>query len=289
MSAFDIRPLTRWTGAEIFGPDLTGPIGEELAAALRDALASWQVIFLPDQHLDIPAQKRLTQVFGPLERCPYVVPMDDEPDVIAVLKEAGEVNVGVFGGDWHSDFSFLPVPPLGSVLNAVEVPPFGGDTLWANQVAALDALSADLRAEIDGRDAIHIGKPYGVSHAPKEEERSGGSIRMVRDDPQADREMPHPAIRIDPVSGKPALNFNPTYALRLSGRTEAESAPILDAIQRHTTRPEFCVRHRWRAGTVAVWNNYTTMHYAVNDYDGHRRLMYRTTFGIADDRQTSPS
>lgn len=279
-NALDIRPLTRSTGAEIFGVDLSDPIDAELAAALRSALADWQVIFFPAQFLDIPAQKRLTKVFGPLVRSPYVVPMDDEPDVIAVLKEADEVNVGVFGGDWHSDFSFLAEPPLGSVLNAVEVPPYGGDTVWANQVRALDTLPADLLAAIQGHDAIHIGKPYGVSHAPKEEERSGGSIRMVRDDPQADREQPHPAIRRDPVSGRDALNFSPTYAVRLSDRSEDESAPVLDAIHRHTTRPEFCVRYRWKAGTVAVWNNYTTMHYAVNDYDGFRRLLYRTTFGL---------
>jgi len=276
-----IHPVTRWTGAEIMGPDLLQPISDDLAAALRQALADWQVIFFPGQALDIPAQKRLTRVFGPLVRSPYVVPMADEPDVIAVLKQAGEVNVGVFGGDWHSDFSFLAEPPLGSVLNAVEVPPVGGDTLWANQVQALETLPDDLRRAIEGRDAIHIGKPYGVTHAPKDAERSGGSIRMVREDPQADREQPHPAIRIDPMSGKPALNLNPTYALRLSGMSEATSAPILRAVQDHTTRPEHVCRYRWKAGTVAVWNNFTTMHYAVNDYDGHRRLLWRTTFGVA--------
>ncbi|WP_417516225.1 TauD/TfdA dioxygenase family protein [Minwuia sp.] len=279
MAALDIRPLTRWTGAEIVGPDLSEPVDDNLAESLRRALGDWQVIFFPDQHLDIAAQKRLTRVFGPLTRSPYVVPMADDPDVIAVLKEADEVNVGVFGGDWHSDFSFLKDPPLGSVLNAVEVPPWGGDTLWANQVAALEALPDTLRQAIEGRNVIHIGKPYGVSHAPPEEERAGGSIRMVRNDPEADRETEHPAIRIDPVSGQFALNFNPTYAVRLSGMREDESAPLLDAVHRHTTRPEFCCRFRWRAGCVAVWNNYTTMHYAVNDYDGHRRMLYRTTFG----------
>jgi taurine dioxygenase len=279
MAELDIRPLTRSTGAEIFGPDLSRPVNDSLAKVLRGALGEWQVIFFPDQSIDIAAQKRLTRIFGPIVRSPYVVPMDDDPDVIAVLKEADEINVGVFGGDWHSDFSFLAEPPLGSVLNAVEVPEIGGDTLWANQVAALDALAPALRAQIEGRDVIHIGKPYGVSHAPREEERSGGSIRMVRDDPAADREVAHSAIRQDPISGKKALNFNPTYAVRLSDRTEADSADLLSAIHQHTIRPEFCCRYRWQSGTVAIWNNFTTMHYAVNDYDGYRRLLYRTTFG----------
>lgn len=280
MADMDVRPLTRSTGAEIFGVDLKQPIDDQLAVDLRAALGQWQVVFFPDQYLDIAAQKQLTRVFGPIVRSPYVVPMPDDPDVIAVLKEADEVNVGVFGGDWHADFSFLPEPPLGSVLNAVEVPPVGGDTLWANQVAALDALPGGLRQQIEGRDVIHIGKPYGVSHAPKAEERAGGSIKMVRDDPNADLEVAHPAIRKDPISGRNALNFNPTYAVRLSHQTESESAELIDAIQRHTVRPEFSCRYRWHAGTIAVWNNYTTMHYAVNDYDGHRRLLYRTTFGI---------
>lgn len=280
MASLKISPLTRWTGAEISGPDLKRPINRDLANDLRAALGEWQVIFFPDQHLDISAQKRLTEVFGPLNRSPYVVPMPDDPDVIAVQKEANEVNVGVFGGDWHSDFSFLREPPLGSILNAIEVPPYGGDTLWANQVTALQMLPDELRGAIEGRDAVHIGKPYGVSHAPAKNERAGGSIVMVRDDPAADRETLHPAVRADPVSGRSALNFNPTYVVRLSDRTEEESAPILDAIHRHTTRPEFCCRYHWRAGTIAVWNNYTTMHYAVNDYDGYRRLLYRTTFGV---------
>jgi taurine dioxygenase len=237
------------------------------------------VLVFRNQHLDLAAQKCLTRAFGPVMRLPYVAPLSDDPEVIAVLKETSERNVGVFGGDWHSDFSFLSHPPAGSVLNAVEVPAFGGDTVWANQIAALETLSPDLRALLDGRDAIHVGKPYGIKYAPATESRANASIRMTRGDPDADREMRHPAIFEHPESGRKAIFLNPIYTTRIDGMSEHESAPILEAVYKHCTRPDFCCRLRWSPGTVVVWDNRTTLHYAVNDYDGARRLLYRTTFG----------
>lgn len=273
-----IEKMTGWIGAVVGGIDLREPIGEELAQALRDALAEHQVLVLPDQHLDLAAQKRLTEAFGPLFRTDYISHMDEEPFVIRVLKEADERG-GVFGGDWHADFSFLPEPPVGSVLNGVEIPAHGGDTVWASQMAAWETLPGPLKELLDGRDAIHVGKPYGVRWAPPQEERSGASIRMRRGDPEADRERRHPAVFTHPRTGRRGLFLNPLYVARLDGLSEAESRPILEQVQRHTLRPEFQVRLRWLPGTVAVWDNFQTQHYAVNDYHGHRRLMYRTTFG----------
>lgn len=273
---FDIKPLTPVVGAEVTGPDLKQPISEALSRQLRSVLWEHQMLVFRDQYLDIAAQKRLTAVFGAIMRLPYVEPMEDDPEVIAVLKEASERNVGVFGGNWHSDFSFLKQPPSGSVLNAVEVPEIGGDTLWANQIAAYEALPADLREIVDGRDAIHIGKPYGVKYPTPVALRS--SISMSRNNPEADEEIHHPAVVTHPHSGRKALFFNPIYTARLEGMTEAESAPVFDALYKHCTRPEFSCRLHWTPGAVAIWDNRTTLHYAVNDYDGSRRLLYRTTF-----------
>lgn len=274
----EVKKITGAVGAEISGADLKQPVSDGLAEEIRQALWAHQVIVFRDQYLDIPAQKRLTEVFGQVMRLPYVEPTKDDPEIIAVLKEASERKVGVFGGDWHSDFSFLERPPSGSVLNAVEIPAFGGDTLWANQAAAFDALPAELREIVEGRDAIHVGKPYGVKYAPPEETRAGGSVRMVRGDPAADREIRHPAVITHPHSGLKALFLNPIYTTRLEGMSDAESAPVLEAIYKHCLRPEFCCRLRWTPGAVAVWDNRMTLHYAVNDYDGARRLLYRTTF-----------
>ncbi len=271
------RKLTGNIGAEVIGIDLRGSISETDAAALRYCLAQHQVIFLPDQNLDLQQQKALTSVFGPALQLPYVTAMDAEPEIIRVYKGAEEKG-GVFGGDWHSDFSFLEVPPSGSVLNAHTLPPYGGDTLWASQAAAWEALPDALQELLLGRDAIHVGKPYGVKWAPPVKEQSGAGIKMSRGDPTADEEMKHPAVLQNTVTGRRMLYLNPTYVTRFDGLSESESAPLLDQIQRHVTRPEFCIRYTWTPGTIAVWDNLATQHYAVNDYQGHERLMYRTTF-----------
>jgi len=271
------HPLTGHIGAEIDGVDLRQPISQDLAGHLRDALARRQVLFFRNQSLSLDQLKALTIAFGPLMRLPYVEPLDGEPEVIRVLKEADERG-GVFGGDWHTDFSFLERPPAGSLLSADIVPAYGGDTVWASQAAAWETLARPLQDLIAGRDAMHVGKPYGVRWAPPEAERSGASIRMTRGDPRADVERAHPAVLRNPLTKRAALFLNPLYVTRLDGLTEAESRPLLDHIQRHATRPEFCCRLRWSPGAVAIWDNLFTQHYAVNDYHGHRRLMHRTTF-----------
>ena len=271
------RPLTACIGAEIRGVELSDRLGEDLATELRDALARHQVLFFRGQHLTLDQQKRLTRVFGRPMRIPYVTPLEGEPEVIRVLKEADEGG-GVFGGDWHTDFSFLEHPPAGSILNAAETPEVGGDTIWVSQAAAWEALPEALQGLLLGRDAIHVGKPYGAKWAPPLKEQAGGSIKMARGDPSADEERRHPAVLMHPVTGRRMLFLNPTYVVRLAGLTEVESQPILKAIQDHAVRPEFSCRYCWRPGDLAVWDNLATQHYAVNDYFGQRRLMYRTTF-----------
>lgn len=276
MSLFEAEPVTPRLGARLIRLDLRQPVSDDLAAALRHALAERLVLFLPGQFLDIPALKRATQVFGPLLRLPYIAPTPEDPDVVAVLKEADEQRISTFGGDWHSDFSFLERPPGGSLLQAVELPPVGGDTLWADQATAWETLPDDLRAIVAGRRAIQTGAPYGVSHRPTV--ATSRSIRITRGDPEADRERAHPAVRRHPGSGRAALFLNPIYTLRLEGLSEAESAPLLARLYAHMTRPEFCCRHRWWPGDLVIWDNRMTLHFAVNDYDGHRRLLWRTTF-----------
>jgi len=169
--------LTGNIGADITGIDLKQPIGSDLAEQLQTLLATHQVMFFRDQHLNLKQQKTLTAALGPAMRLPYVSPMDDEPDVIKVYKAADEKG-GVFGGDWHSDFSFLEAPPSGSVLNAHTLPAYGGDTIWASQAAPWDALPKTLQDLLLGRNVIHVGKPYGVKWAPPAKQQSGSGITM---------------------------------------------------------------------------------------------------------------
>lgn len=274
----ECRPTAGYAGAEVVGLDLKQPPDAAAAEALRDALDRYLVLFLPDQNLDFAAQKRATEVFGPILRVPYVTPSPDDPDVIAVRKEADECDIEVFGGDWHSDFSFLDEPPGGSLLQAVDVPPVGGDTLWSSQVAAYERLPKDLKAAVEGRRSVHLGAPYGVSHAPPPDMAVSRSIEMSRGDPDADRPRLHPIVRTHPRSGRKALFVSPTYTVAIEGLPEDESADLLARLFKHCLRPDFTVRHRWRPGDLCIWDNRMTMHYAINDYDGHRRLLYRTTF-----------
>lgn len=274
----EITRLTGFLGAEMSGVDLHTLDDPELRSALRSALSVHHVLVFRDQGLGIEEQKRLTSVFGELMQLPYVAPIADDPAVIAVLKEADEDSGGVFGGAWHSDFSFLENPPAGSVLTAAEIPPVGGDTVWSSQTAAFETLPAHLKSFLDGRRAVHVGKPYGVKFAPPAKTRANASIKMTRGDPEADREVLHPAVITDPETRKRALFLNPIYTTRLDGLTEEESRPFLEQIYNHATRPDFSFRHKWRRGDVVIWDNRMTLHYATNDYAGSRRLLYRTTF-----------
>jgi taurine dioxygenase len=185
--------------------------------------------------------------------------------------------MGVFGGDWHSDFSFLVAPPSASILFAEQVPAVGGDTLWIDMAQALRALPREQRSLLEGNIAIHSGRPYGIAHAPEESTRFKGSIEIERDNPEADNETRHPAICRHPETGEEMLFVNPTYTTRIDGLPEEQSRQLLADLYRHCSRPEFGCRFRWSAGSIAIWDNRSTLHYAVNDYDGQRRCLYRTT------------
>lgn len=272
----EVRPITGTIGAEIEGVDLAQPLSEDLAEALRAALAEHLLIVLRGQAVGPDRQRAITRVFGEPAVNPYAPGPEAHPEMTRIVKEAAE-RTGVFGGGWHSDLSFLERPPRGSVLQAVEVPPFGGDTMWASMQAAWEALPEPLKLLLEGSDAVHVGKPYGIKWAPPVEEQAmKGSTR--RGDPVADEERFHPAVLVHPVTGRRALYLNPTYVIRLDGLSEEESRPILAQVFAHAALPEFCCRLRWEAGTLAVWDNFATQHYAINDYHGFRREMRRSTF-----------
>ena len=271
-----ITSITGNIGAEISGLNLKQPISSDLWSTLRDALNRYLVLVLRDQHLDVSGHKRLSQVFGKPMINPYAPGPDANPEMTYVIKEAGERS-GVFGGGWHTDLSFFEQPPSGSVLCALEVPPHGGDTLFCSQQAAWDSLAQPLCNLLENRNAIHVGKPYGIKWAPPLEEQSmRGTTR--RGDPDADRERFHPAVLTHPVTHRQGLYINPTYTLRLDGMSEAESRPILESLFQYSTQPEFCCRIRWAKGMAVIWDNFSTQHYAVNDYHGFRREMRRTAF-----------
>ncbi|MGZ4671543.1 MAG: TauD/TfdA dioxygenase family protein [Ilumatobacteraceae bacterium] len=272
-------------GAEVIGLDLRRPTEADLARVAQ-ALAAHSVLFFRDQHLQPEQQVEITQRFGPLLRVPYIEHLEKHPDIVAVLKEADEQQISTFGGTWHSDFSFLPEPPSLTFLYALEIPEVGGDTLWSSQHAAYDALSGGLKGVLDGLQAIHTGWPHGTN-GPGPDVAVSRSIGMVRNDPSADREVVHPVVRTHPVTGRKALFINPVYTQYFEGMTIDESKPLLQYLFDHTTRAEFTCRLRWAPGTLAVWDNRCLLHLAINDYDGSRRLLHRTT--VSGERPVGPA
>ncbi len=286
MTAFELEPLTPRLGAEISHIDLRR-LDAETFAELYRAWLDYKVVFIRAQDLTLDELLAFSRRFGALLRLPYIQPLAGYPEIIRVLKQADEVDMGVFGGEWHSDFSFLAAPPKASILYAETIPAVGGDTLWADMIAALEGLPMAIRDQIDNRDAIHVGAPYGVRHAPAPDTWFKGSIAIERNNPEADREIRHPVICKHPETGTETLFVNPTYTTRIDGLDAATSKRLLAQVFAHAVRPEYCCRFRWRPGSLAIWDNRSTLHYAVNDYDGSRRCLYRTTIAGAPPRAAS--
>ena len=270
------HPITGFLGAEISGLKISDKISEKQTSFLKNALSKYLVIVLPDQFLTAEQQRGLANVFGAPAINPYARGCGEYPEMTIIVKEVGDTT-GVFGGGWHTDLSFLDLPPRGSILSAIEVPPYGGDTMYLSQQAAWSSLPKPLAQLLEGRKVSHVGKPYGVRWAPPVEEQSmKGST--TRNDPDADRERWHPAVLKHPITKKKGLYINPTYAHRLEGFDEDKSTTILQMIYDHCALPEHCLRLRWRNGMVVIWDNYFTQHYAINDYHGFRREMRRVAY-----------
>ena len=268
-------PVAPACGSFVEGLDVKRASDADLAA-LSQLLAERGVVFLRDQHLSPEDQVALTARFGEVLRVPYVKHLDEHPDIIAVLKEADEKKISTFGGTWHSDFSFLDQPPSLTILYGREIPPFGGDTLWSSQYAAFDALSPRMQEMMCGLSAVQTGWPHGTK-GPGPNAAVSRSVVMTRNDPTADREVIHPVVRVHPITKRKALFVNPVYTQRFDGMTEEESKPLLSYLFAHATKPEFTCRLQWEVGTLALWDNRCVLHLAINDYDGSRRLLHRTT------------
>lgn len=268
----NVTPISGALGAEIEGVDLSQDLSNEAFDKVHRAFLDHHVIFFRDQNdLSPERHKAFGRRFGSLNVHPYVKGMEGHPEILEIIKEPEEKTN--FGGGWHTDMSFLEEPALGSILHAIEVPPYGGDTLWANQHKAYDALSDGLKATLEGLTAIHsAGREYG----PRGQSAMG---RQSMETKQADDapEFEHPVVRTHPETGRKGLYVNPAFTLRFKGWTKRESRPLLNYLFEHSRQEQFTCRFRWEVGSVAFWDNRSTWHFALNDYAGHRRHMRRVT------------
>jgi taurine dioxygenase len=261
-------------GAEISGVDLSRDLGGETVAEIRHALVENQVIFFRDQHLTPEQHLAFGRRFGTLQIHDFVEGMADNEEIIEVRKE--EYETRNFGGGWHTDVSYLERPALGSVLYAKEVPEVGGDTMFASQYLAYEALSNGMKTMLGGMIAVHSARrPYSPDAARAR--AYGPSSMRFNFSEDAHAEVEHPVIRTHAESGRKALYVNATFTVRFKDMTEEESLPLLRYLCEHAVRPEFTCRFRWQKNSIAFWDNRAVQHNAVNDYHGQRRVMHRVT------------
>ncbi len=257
----NVEPVSPVIGAMISGVDLRQPLGNQTFQELHDALMEHLVIFIRDQDIDLEQQKAFARQFGQLHIHPTAPSPEGHPEVLRI-KADGE-SKAIAGNRWHSDVSCDETPPMGSILHMRELPPSGGDTMFANMYAAYEALSEPMKAFLSGLNAWH----------ESEHVHRGTLGHEAADYPKA----LHPIVRTHPVTGRRCLYVNSGFTTRIDGLAQKESRALLDMLFDHVRTPEFQCRFRWQPKSIAFWDNRCTQHYALWDYFPQKRLGYRVT------------
>ena len=264
----EVRPIAGAIGAEVYGVDASRPLEADVIAEVRQAFLQHSVVFLPGQKLSPQELLAFASRFGEPMEYPQLKGLPECPLVTPVVKLEHERHN--FGGVWHTDTSYLGEPPMASMLYALELPPYGGDTLFASQYAAYENLSEGLRGALDGLIGINSSAKAEVTRSREDRLREAGVQSKVL-------VGKHPIVRTHPETGRKALYMSLGHTVRFEGWSEDESKPLLDYLFAHQARPEFTCRFRWSPGALAFWDNRCALHNPVNDYHGFRRLMHRVT------------
>jgi taurine dioxygenase len=266
-----IRPLNPTIGAVVSGIDLNEDPAAGVVEDLRAALLAHQVLFFEDQSLTPRSQRDFAARFGELHTHPLYPSDEATPEIMVLDNHPGNPTDNDY---WHTDVTFLERPALGAMLYAVQTPELGGDTLWSSMTAAYKALSRPMRTFLEGLSAVH-----DFVHAFPADSLAGSAAGRERYESARAEHPPvvHPVVRTHPETGESGLFVNSVFTARIKGLRGEESRALLDFLNRHIQKPEYCVRWSWRPGTMAFWDNRCTQHYAVNDYLPQRRLMRRAT------------
>jgi len=265
--AAEAVPLSGSIGAEIKGVDLA-QLDDVGFADIHRALLDHGVIFFRDQNLTPAQQLAFAVRWGDIHQHPYLDGLPDCPEIIEIVKEAGERNR--FGDHWHTDQIFTPAPAMATMLYAKEVPPVGGDTMFASLSHAYDALSDGMK------DLACRLRTYNLYD--KQARRSRRMSAKIPDQDKPAESAIHPLVRVHPETGRRGLYITEMQTTRrLDGMTVEESRPLIEYLLRHATRPEFTCCIRWDVGTLAIWDNRCLMHLALDDYPDYRRVMHRIT------------
>ncbi len=268
-------------GATVRGVDLRAPLDDTTVAELRSAWLEHHVLSFPDQPMDDDDLERFTVSFGGFGDDPFIAPIAGRDHVIAVERTADE-TAPLFAENWHSDWSFQERPPAGTCLRSVIVPPDGGDTLFADQHAAFDAMPASLRQRLDGAMAIHSARGgYAPDGAYGDDDQANGRSMAIRPSAEAMATQLHPIIRAHPETGRLGLFGCIGYIIGIEGMDDADARPLLGELYAHQSDEAFVYRHRWEPDMLVMWDNRSVLHKATGGYDGHHRLLHRTTIAAA--------
>lgn len=264
-------------GATVTGADLTAPLDTETVAEIRSAWLEHHVLAFPDQAMTDDDLERFTLAFGDFGDDPFIAPIDGRDHVIAVERRADE-TAPLFAENWHSDWSFQATPPSGTCLFGVQIPPMGGDTLYVNQHAALDAMPADLRARLDGKMAVHSARGgYAPDGTYGARDQATDRSMDIRPSDEAMATQLHPVIRKHPETGRLGVFSCIGYIIGIDGMADNAARELLGELYAWQTRDEFQYRHVWQQDMLTMWDNRSVLHRATGGYDGHHRLLHRTT------------
>lgn len=266
-AAFEIEPIGPTIGAKIHGLDLSQQIDQATASALEAAMMEHKVIYARDQHITTAQHVAFGRLFGELEVHPFR-PEGEFPEIMVL--DNHKDNPVLSTDVWHSDTTFRECPTLYSILRCLKMPKVGGDTLWADMCAAYDGLSAALKSMVDGLKAVHDFKNFRTLFGDSDEDRA-----KLREMEKLYPNPTHPVVRTHPSTGKKALFVNPQFTLKIIGLREQESDALLQLLYEQAHVPEYQFRLRWKPGTIVMWDNPSTQHYAANDYYPNRRHMER--------------
>ena len=270
-----IEPSGQACGARVTGVDLSAALDTETVAAIRAAWLDHHVLAFPDQSMDDDALERFTVAMGGFGVDPFFAPIPGREHIAAILREADE-RTPLFAENWHSDWSFQAQPPAGTCLLAIEIPPKGGDTLFANQHAAWDALPANKQAEWGELVAIHSAR---LAYAPDGSygTRDEGRSMAIRPGEEARAEQTHPLVPSHPETGRRGFYSTLGYVVGIEGMDDEDAFPLLREVAAWQSRDEFVYRHVWEPDMLILWDNRSLLHRATGGYQGHRRELHRTT------------
>ena len=270
-----IEPSGQACGARVIGVDLSAPLDNATVAEIRAAWLGHHVLAFPDQRMDDDALERFTVALGGFGTDPFFAPIPGRTHIAAILREADE-RTPLFAENWHSDWSFQAHPPAGTCLLAIEIPPKGGDTLFANQHAAWDALPADKQAEWGELVAIHSAR---LAYAPDGSygTRDEGRSMAIRPGEEARAEQTHPLVPAHAETGRRGLYSTLGYIVGIEGMDDEDAFPLLREIAAWQSRDAFVYRHEWEPDMLIMWDNRSVLHRATGGYQGYRRELHRTT------------